>query len=109
MISEENKARVGPESRNELDDVLDQIEVCSPSSPKEEYQILEKNLPKLGSGVSKKIPSLGLGVMNSQPKQEVQQKDEGKPGQKPAGVLGSLKSFFSKPKLGNVEILNDKE
>ena len=97
MISEEHKVRSGPEGQNELDDVLDQLEGESPSSPRHENKISENKLPKLGSGDSKKIPSLGLGEQRPPVITEPKQTSENKPKQKNAGMFKTLKTFFSKP------------
>ena len=96
MISEEQKQRPSNENKHELDDVLDELAMKSPQTP-------ESELSKLGTGVSKKIPSLGL----TDQKPLIANVTPMRPKMNHNADVGSLQS--SPNKSLQVEIVNDKE
>ena len=96
MISEEQKQRPSNENKHELDDVLDELAMKSPQTP-------ESELSKLGTGASKKIPSLGL----TDQKPLIANVTPMRPKMNHNAEVGSLQS--SPNKSLQVEIVNDKE
>ena len=103
MISEEQKQNPVTQNKNELDVVLDQLAMNSPQSPEFEIGSNEKQPAILGSGDSKKIPSLGL----VDPKPLIANVTPMKIKMNPIAEIESLQSSTSKSM--QLEIVNDKE
>ena len=101
MISEEQKQNPVAGNKNELDDVLDQLAMNSPQSPEFEVGSSEKKPAILGSGDSKKIPSLRL--MDQKPL--IANVAPMKIKMNPIAEIESMQSSSSK----SMQVVNDKE